>query len=131
MKESPNEMYSVEIKESANVRREVLESLREIIGILQRFEQFKHIKHEKYEQIQKLRLLMRQANKLIGNMKSYLPAANFKVAAPEPKEAPVQAKSSKKDKKKGKDKPARKPMTELDRLQAELGAIEGKLRQLS
>ena len=130
MKENSNEMYFVEIKDSANVRREVLESLRDIIGILQRFEQFKHIKHEKYEQIQKLRLLMRQANKLMGNMKSYLPAANFKAPAEtKPEPAP---KPSKKGKKKGKEKkPAHKPMTELDRLQAELGAIEGKLRQLS
>ena len=127
-----NELFFVEIAEPSEVRRNILESLREILEVLHRFEKFKHIRHEKLERIHKLRISLRQANKLMNILRSKFPQTNLK---PLSIKSAVQRTSKKEDDKKlvakPEEKPKKKPMTELEKLESELSVIEEKLKGLA
>ena len=139
-KEQSSELFFVEVRDPGEVRKNILETLREILSVLQRFEKFKHLRHEKLEKIQKLRVLVRQANKILNELKSRLPQTNLRaivVKETHKHAAPVHHKK----KKKGKEareakqekqvKMPKKEMTEIEKLESELNAIEGKLKSLS
>ena len=135
-KEQNNEMYFVHIKEPNEIRRNILETLKDIVEVLQRFEKFKHTRHEKLEKIQKLRGLLKDANKMLGNLKLKLPQTNLRATVI--KEAPIHSKEAHHKKKKKvksseekSEKAPKKEMTELEKLESELNAIEGKLKSLS
>src|SRR3989338_10973601 len=106
-----NELFFVQIREPSEVRRCILESLKEILEMLQRFEKFRHIRHDKLMKMQKLRVLMRDANKLMGELKSRLPQTSLKgVAVKESSQTkkPAKKREAQPQQKKGK--------TELERL---------------
>lgn len=122
-----NSLFFVQLKEPADIRRDILETLKDIVIILQKLEKFKDMRQKKFESIQKLRLLMRQANKMMGELKGKLPQTELKpvilkerasIRRPEPQQ------------KKPSEQPKKREMTELEKLEAELGDIEGKLRSL-
>ena len=124
-----SEVFFVQVMEPAQVRRSVLECLKQILELLQRFEKFKHIRHEKMSKIQKLRNLMRDANKIMAELKSKLPQTNFRSSAPrEPKPA---KKIANKKNEAPQAKVPKKERTELERLESELSAIESKLKSFS
>ena len=78
MKEQSNGMFFVQLRQPTEVRRHILETLRDIVEILQKFEKFKHMRHQKLENIQKLRGLLKDANKMLGNLKNRLPQTNLR-----------------------------------------------------
>jgi len=124
-----NELFFVEIKEPGEVRRNILEALKEIVELLQRFEKFRHVRQEKLARIQKLRSLIKDANKMLGSLKAMLPQTGIRVpAAREQKQHPKKAQKKKEAKE---EKPAKKERTELEKLEAELGAIESKLKSFT
>ncbi len=121
-----NELFFVQIREPSEVRRNILESLKEILEMLQRFEKFKHIRHDKLMKIQKLRVLMRDTNKLMGELKTKLPQTSLRGVAVK------ETKPTKKPAKKRESQPQQeKKKTELERLQTELSAIENKLKSFT
>ena len=119
-----NELFFVQVKEPSEVKRIILESLKDILEMLQMFEKSRHARHEKLVKIQKLRSLMKDANKLIGDLKAKLPQTSLKGAA---------AREDKQPKKPAKKKEEQQPRktSELERLEAELSAIEGKLKSFT
>ena len=135
MKGQSNELFFVQVKEPNEVRRNILETLKEIVEVLQRFEKFKHIRHEKMESIHKLRGLLKDANKMLGNLRLKLPQTNLRATVV--RETPVHKKTHHKKKKKAKpaeekqEKPPKREMTELEKLETELSAIEDKLKSLT
>lgn len=136
MKEQSNDLFFVQVKEPNEVRRNILETLKEIVEVLQRFEKFKHIRHEKLENIQKLKGLLKDANKMLGNLKLKLPQTNLRATAV--RETPRQSKKIHHLKnKKGKpaeeksEKAPKRETTELEKLESELSAIESKLKSLT
>ena len=142
-KEQGSELFFVEVRDPGEVRKNILETLREILSVLQRFEKFSHIRHEKLERIQKLRVLVRQANKILNEMKSRLPQTNLRAVVVKEKPKHI-APAHHKKKKKGKEaqevkqpkqekqvKMPKKEMTEIEKLESELNAIEGKLKSLT
>src|SRR3989344_7114147 len=89
------ELFFVEIREPDEARKHILETLKEVLELLQKFERFKHLRHEKMERIQKLRILMRDANKLMGELKAKLPQTSLKGIIPKqhaPRQKKVEAK---------------------------------------
>lgn len=124
-----NELFFVEIKEPGEVRRNILEALKEIVELLQRFEKFRHVRHEKLLRIQKLRVLMKDANKTLGSLKAMLPQTGIRV--PVAREQKQQPKKAQKKKETKEEKPAKKERTELEKLESELSAIESKLKSFS
>ena len=121
-----SEVFFVQVMEPAQVRRNILESLKQILELLQRFEKFKHLRHEKANKIQKLRILMRDANKLMANLKSKLPQTSLRSVAPEPQKP--ERRVSRKKNQTVQTKAPRKERTELEKLESELSAIESKLK---
>lgn len=132
-KEQDSELFFVQVRNPAEVRRNILETLKEIVGVLQSFEKFRQIRHEKVEKINHLRVQIRQANKMLGDLKGKLPQTNLRAVVV--REAPVnrihkkKKKSKAAEQKKEKVSP-KKEMTEVERLESQLGAIEGKLKNL-
>lgn len=132
MKEQSNELFFVQVKEPNEVRRNILETLKNIVEVLKSFEKFKRIRHQKHEKISHLRVLIKQANKMLGDLRVKLPQTNLR-AVPV-KDAAKQQKKEHHKKKKGKsaeEKMPKKEMTEVDKLEAQLNAIETKLKSLA
>ena len=134
MKQQSDELFFVQVKDPNEVRRNILEILKEIVEVLQRFEKFKRIRHEKIEKINHLRVLIRQANKMLGDLKIKMPQTNLRAVSV--REAPrhvEKAHHKKKKKVTGEkiEKAPKKEMTELEKLETELSAIESKLKSLT
>lgn len=140
LKESATGLFYVKVKEPIEVKRLILETLRDILEVLHKFEKFKHIRHEKIENINKLRVLLKGTNKMLGHLKERLPKTDLKAAIV--REAPAHHKEShlKKHHKKGKkgrpakielEKAPNKEITEVERIESELNAIENKLKNMA
>ena len=136
MKEQTNHLFFVQLKDPNQIRRNILETLKGILEILQRFEKFKQIRHQKLENINKLRASLKETNKMFGTLKLKLPQINLRI--PVEKKLPVQAKEEQikqnQPEKKKVVLPLKKPkreMTEVDKLESELSAIESRLKDLT
>ena len=133
MNEQGNELFFVQVKEPSEVRRNILETLRDIVEVLRRFEKFKHLRHEKLEKINNLRGLLKETNKVFGTLKSKLPQTNLRATVV--REAPKHAKKTHHRKSKkakvAEEKMPKKEITDADKLEAELNAIESKLKSLT
>jgi len=135
MKEQSKELFFVQIKEPTAIRRDIFGILKEIVEALKKFENFKHMRHEKLEKINQLRVLLKQTNKMLGNLRLKLPQTSLRANAI--KEVPSAAKKHGKKAKKGKGRaekpeaPQKREMTEIEKLESELSAIESKLKSLS
>jgi DNA topoisomerase VI subunit B len=131
-KEKEESMFYVGMKDPIEIRRSLLESSKELLQYLQRAERFKAVRKEKTVQIGELREMMKEIQALVRKLKSSLPKTGLRAVAakPRPKKA-----AAKKETPKSKPTPVivEKPreMTELERLEAELGEIEGRLGKLS
>lgn len=134
--QSSSELLFVEIRDPTELRRNILESLKGILEVLQSFEKFKHIRAEKLENIAKLRSLMKDANRLMGNLKAKLPQTNIKATTikdveTEPREPSKEKKFTAKKSKSVEQSTPRKEASDIKKLESELNAIESKLRNLT
>lgn len=129
-KEQQPELFFVRVNDPVEVRRNILETLKEIVEVLQRFEKFKQMRHEKIEKINHLRVLLRQSNKMLGELRGKLPQTNLRATVS--REMPVHKSHRKKKKIKAAEKaPQKKEMTDVEKLESELNAIESKLKSLT
>ena len=127
-KKEEKEVFYVEVREPNEVRRNILESLKDIVESLKRFEKFKEVGKEKIQNVNKLRGDIKELNKLVGNLKNALPESKLREI--KLKSVLSKGKKSKKIKNKKEEVEVMKPKTELERLESELGAIEEKLQGL-
>ena len=118
-------IYFVGLEEPDELRRYLLESARDAVDILKKFERFKSVRSEKIREIEKLKSDMREISKLVAKLRSELPKTKLRVKL-RAHEKVVEKKTVKKEEKITK----KKEMTELDKLESELSAIEGKLKSL-
>jgi len=153
-KKKKEEVFFVGIKDPIELRRSLLESSKEMVQYLQRNERFKEIRKEKAEEILKLKALIEDMQKLMRKVKSELPKTNIRASAKkrvekeEHKQAAVakrkrtMAKNKKQEEKaakkaaKAKEVPAAPPekpkkLSDLEKLEAELGEIESQLTKIS
>lgn len=135
-KEKSNGMYFVQVKDPNNVRKHILETLRQIFEMLKRLERMRHLRREKLENVNKLRSLFKNTNKLLGTLKVKLPQTNLKATVI--KEAEVHDikhhAKSKKSAETTKEKTEAEPKRELsdtEKLEAQLNAIESRLKGLT
>ncbi|MBI1934924.1 hypothetical protein HYS31_00640 [Candidatus Woesearchaeota archaeon] len=129
MKEQTNDLFFVEIRQHSEIRKDILEALKQMLEVLQRFEKFRHIRHSKSENIQKLKAMIKDANKVLGTLKGKLPQTNLRVSSVR-EDKPAPKKIHKKNKPAPQKKEPKREMTEMERLEAELNAIESKLKSL-
>ena len=133
MEKESEDILFVEIRGPSEVRRNILESLKNIVETLQRFEKFKHLRKEKIHSINKLSNDLKRMNKMLSDLKNAVPETKLReikiksILKEEEKEKPKKKKHGKRHKE---AEERQKPLTEVDRLESELGAIEEKLRGL-
>jgi len=127
VKESKDILF-VEVHQSDEVRRNILGSLKDIVENMQRFEKFKETRKEKIENINKLGKIIKDINKIIPNLKNSLPET--KIRAVSKRKISGRKKMITKEKRSPEEVAKRKPVTELQKLESELGDIESKLQGL-
>lgn len=118
--------FYVGISNPMGVRRDVLETSKEIIQILKRYETFSHIKENKRAEMARFRTIINDITQLMTGLKSSLPPLKLEDLPREEAshvKRPVMAKVSKPQEKV-------RSVSEIDRLEQELGKIEEKLRSL-
>ena len=131
--EKEEEILFVEVREPSEVRRNILESLKNIVETLQRFEKFKHIRKEKTHRISKLSSELKGMNRMLSDLKNAIPETKLReikiksALKEEEKEKPKKKKHSRRHKD---AEEKQRPLTEVERLESELGAIEEKLKGL-
>lgn len=137
-KEKKAELFFVELLYPDEVKKNILLVLKDILEVLKRFEKFKEIRHRKLEKIHKLRAKIKEANKLFGVLKERLPKTSLRATFQN--KIGLQGNASVKIQRVAKNKNVsyktdekaqlapKKDMTELERLEHELNAIEDKLK---
>ena len=133
MERESKDLFFVEVREPGEVRRNILESLKDIVEALQRFEKFKHARKEKLHSIGRLSSDLKGINKMISDLKEAIPEAKLreiKIKAAIKEEKKGKPKKKKHGKKHKEAEPRQRPLTEVERLESELGAIEEKLKGL-
>ena len=126
MEKENKDIFFVEVGNPEDVKRNILESLKEIVGSLQRFEKFKETRKDKIDNINKLRKTIKEINKLVPSLKQYFPEAKIRAiraVSKQPKIKVVKGKNISVEK-------IKKPPTELQKLEDELSQIESKLQGL-
>jgi len=134
------EPFFVGIPDPVEIRRSVLESSKDLLHYLSRFEKFKHVRNEKAEYIAKLKDVTAEITKMVNKLKMALPKTKLraKLHGRERRLRTIAAAEEKAEKRKEKQarlkiekaKPPRRPMTDLEKLEAELGAIESRLTKM-
>jgi len=129
-----DEAFFVKIKESSDVKRNLLESLKDIVENMQRFERFKNTREEKIRNINKLKVDIKELVKLNSQLKSALPEAKLRIAIKKAMKKkhknPKKAAINEVERKTEKSVARSRPVSELEKLESELSAIEGKLSGL-
>ena len=136
------EAFYVGVKDPIEIRRSLLESSKEAVQYLQRAERFKAIRTEKSEHISKLKGTVKELQRLVRKLKTVLPKTKLRTILHE-KEKKLKREAIKKKvkseavkkqtvvKEEVAVKEEKKEMTELEKLESELGAIESILSTLS
>jgi len=117
------ESYFVGVSDPIEVRRNILESSKNMIHVLQKYERFKTLREKKIENITRLNQTIKEINTLISKLKAELPKPpKRKKAFKEEKEEEVKGKPTER-------KPT-KEKSELEKLEEELNKVEEKLTHL-
>ena len=131
MEKKDKDVFFVEVHDSPEVRRNLLESLKEIVENMQRFEKFKETRRDKIEHINKLSKIIKEINKLMPRLKNSLPEVKLRASKSDKPEQPKHI--IKKKAEPSKEHIAvekEKPISELQKLESELSEIESKLSGL-
>lgn len=129
--------YMIQLNDPKGLRKDILESLRELIIFMQGDEGFKKIQDEKVEIFSRLKSQVREVNGIIENqLRRYLPKGKLKdVPAEKPKkEKEVETEIEEVPQPKPKPVPVRKEVpvkkSELEELEDQLRDIENQLRDV-
>jgi len=139
-----NPEYMVQVSEPKILRKDMLESLREVILFMQGYEKFKSIQDEKIKLFKKLKLQVREIDTLVqGKLSKLLPKGKLKAVQdnlPSAQDAEIEDKIEelevvdvKKEEtaRTQKYEQARETRSELDLLEDQLKSIEDQLTGLN
>ena len=123
MKKEKEELFFVGISEAMPLIREILLSTKNSIYFLKKNEELKELRINKIEKIMQFKEGIKEINALMNKLREKLPKANVRV-----KEKPVIREYTQKKREVKKEMPKR--ISELEKLEMELGDIEKKLGRL-
>ena len=113
--------FYVEVDDSVSVRRNLLESSKELLSALEMYERFKETRKEKTEAIERFKKSINEAYRLIAKLNAALPKVKLKKR----KEAKEHAEPE------NEEEEIKPEMSELQKLEKELSEVEKKLERLS
>ncbi len=121
-----DESFYVGIENPVTVRTSMLEASKVLVQLLQKYESIRTIRAEKEAQASKLKVIYEDLVSMVSSLKSEFPAIDLKSL---PAAGPVM-RVEKKGKSEGQTV-KRMPVSNIDRLEAELNEIEQKLKGLN
>jgi hypothetical protein len=133
------ELFFVGISDPIELRRSVLESSKDLLHYLSRFEKFKNVRNEKAEYVAQLNDVTAEIKKLVNKLRTALPQTKLRAQLHKREEKVAKAAAEKVKARKRVEKqatlaprpmPKKKPTTDLEKLEAELSAIEGRLTKM-
>ncbi|HLD42891.1 MAG TPA: hypothetical protein VJB08_02790 [Candidatus Nanoarchaeia archaeon] len=116
----------VSIEDPIAIRRTLLQGSKEIITALQRYEAFQYTQEMKIREVFILKNLMVEISKLGKSLEDALPVHHIRKNV-DTKRAELKKKIDDQPRARRPQMPRPKPVSELDRLEEELNAIESKL----
>lgn len=122
--------YTVQINDPKLLRKDLLESLREVIIFMQGYEKFRAIQEEKVTMFAALRTDLRELSSLLEKLRKLLPKGRLhavrerQVEKDAEEEMPQPAATPQREV----NYPQRNPQNELDELETQLRDIEGQLQ---
>ena len=125
--------FYVGLKDPNTVRKEILISSKEIIGLLKKYDHINEIRTKKIEKITELNKVIADIKKLTNTFRSKLPATKLKgeKAKPEKKNISSAKKKSRIRTKKSTSEDLKKDdSTEVKALERELSEIESRLAKM-
>jgi hypothetical protein len=149
--EKDSDVFFVGIKDDREVKRNILESMKDILQSLQKFEDFRHTRLEKNRSILELKRVVKEINSLVGKLKVSLPKSNINVkltseeikieediiemGKEKEQEVETQVKSQSRDSKLEEDASVevntkKIGKKDIDKLESELSMIESRLQGL-
>lgn len=123
-KESKEEFF-VGLEGAKDIRRNVLESSREMVHIMQSYEKVKEIRAEKLRRIEQLKTVLEELKLLSSKLSRELPSVQTRTI--EVKEAKKKKETKRAKTKKEKKEEDRK---DLEKLETDLASIEARLSEL-
>ncbi|MBL7054881.1 hypothetical protein ISS05_03935 [Candidatus Woesearchaeota archaeon] len=126
--EKEKDLFFVEVKDPRSSEKKLLEAQKAVVESLQKYETVKMLRAKKLKSINKLKTTIKELLKLFSDLKSSLPKT--KITESLPKRTKIVEIRSEDGKIKRVDKITKRPRSELEKLEAELGAIEEKLGSL-
>lgn len=132
------ELLFVGISDPIELRRSVLESSKDLLHYLSRYEKFKKVRNEKAAYVAQLNDVTAEIKKLVNKLRTALPRTKLRVQLHKREEKMAKADAEKVKARKKVEKQAtlapmpkkKGPMTDLEKLEAELSAIEGRLTKM-
>ncbi len=133
------EIFYVGLKQPVELRRNVLESSKDAIQLMQRYEKLRELRKSKEDGMLKLKDDIDNIRKAVRKLKSVLPKAGIRAKALEglgkkeevQPEVKVEEEKPKKARvKKEKIEAPKRELSEIEKLEMELGKIEQKLGKL-
>jgi len=116
------EIFYVGLRDPTEVRRNLLESSKDIVVFLKTYENFKQVRIQKIEEINKLKGQIQQIAKLINKLRRELPKTRLREKSEEAVRQGGVRKIS--------IPPRKQASSDVEKLQSELSAIEEKLKLL-
>lgn len=120
-----SDIFYVGIENPGAFRRSLLECSKDVIHFLQKYEKLKSIKAQKHAHLTELKLIYQDLAHLMAELRAEMPKVE-PGSLPKPK-----AETPKKEEKHEETHKAPKRLTGVEKLEAELGRIEEKLRSIS
>ena len=124
MVKEEKDQFFVGISGTTELRRNILESSREMVRTLQSFEKLQEIRAEKLRRMKQFKTVIEELKLLVAKLNDSIPEIRLK--------EPIAKKNLKLEKRKTKAKPVRRDedVLELRKLEEDLSSIEGRLAQL-
>jgi len=115
----------VGIRNKSEIRRELLESSKDIVGVLKNYDKLNAVREEKIEKIMELKNILAELKQINGLLKDQFPSEKIS------EKKPVLKKSYARKAERLKPRPAaKKPSSEIKKLEEELGEIEERLSKM-
>ncbi len=127
--------YMVQVNEPSMLRKDVLESVREVIIFMQGYEKFRAIQEEKVKTFTALRTDIKELVEMVDQLRKMVPKGNLKPIKGEENKADVPIKAASPERlaktaapERVKVAPESTPLNELEDLEQQLQDIEGQLK---